>query len=42
MKLPLASARNRTEAQKAHAAGVFVSLRDMLIEGRRVDGGSAR
>jgi deoxyribodipyrimidine photolyase-related protein len=42
MKLPLASARNRTEAQKAHAAGVFVSLRDMLIEGRRVDGGGAR
>ena len=42
MKLPLASARNRTDAQKSHAEGVFVSLREVLVAGRRADGGGAR
>ncbi len=39
MKLPLASARNRSDAQKAADRAVFVSVRDVLHEGRPLRAG---
>lgn len=37
MKLPLASARGRTDDARARDAQAFVSLRDVLIQGKRWD-----
>jgi hypothetical protein len=40
MKLPLASARGRTDDVRAREAQTFVALRDVLINGKRWEGGS--
>ncbi|MEY2795168.1 MAG: hypothetical protein RIR10_884 [Planctomycetota bacterium] len=41
MKLPLASARGRKDDVRTREAQTFVALRDVLINGKRWDGGSA-
>jgi deoxyribodipyrimidine photolyase-related protein len=40
MKLPLASARGRTDDVRSREAQTFVALRDVLINGKRWEGGS--